>query len=114
MRNHPEKIEKALQNITDLNIKIEQQREQIGLVEAEVTIEINAARDEASKPLYSNDTTRRAAYSLKLAENPKYAELNELLQLFDQQRQYKHAELERLRLEFKLLLLDREEEINRK
>ena len=102
MREHPQKIEE-LQTV----------REEIGSKEALMTLDIVTARDEGGKPLYSNESLRAAALTLAKEQSEELNELKNREKTLEQTRGESFARLERLRLEFKLFLLDREAEIKR-
>jgi hypothetical protein len=113
MREHPRKIEELSLEIARLDAELQDVREEIGSREAFMTLEIGAARDEAGKPLYSNETLRAAALTLAKEQSEDTKALRHQEKTLEQTRSEMFARLERLRFEFKLFLLDREAEINR-
>lgn len=114
MRNHPEKIEQLQKEITDINFTIAKERERLNIIESDITIEVNTAKGIDGKLLFSNDSLRKAAVTKQCDDDPEYTSIKNSLEDIERDRLYKLAELERLRLEFKLFLLDREEEISNK
>ncbi|HEX8775639.1 MAG TPA: hypothetical protein VF735_18860 [Pyrinomonadaceae bacterium] len=108
---YPERIEAVSLTIAAKNREIADLRNQIDLRQSAATLEILNARDENAKPLYSNETARSAAIKLALAANPGYQELERKLAAAELDRAASFASLERLRGEFKLYLLDRQQEI---
>ncbi|MBA3694196.1 MAG: hypothetical protein H0X49_17640 [Acidobacteria bacterium] len=109
MREHPEKIEQINLKIIQINERLQNVRDQIGKQEALMTLEIVTAKDELGKPLYPNESLRNAALLLSKDQSA------ELQNLITEERATEHhraelfAQLERLRLEFRLFLLDKQE-----
>ena len=103
------------QQIEIARVGAEQQavREEIGSREALMTLDIVTARDEGGKPLYSNESLRAAALILAKEQSEELNELKNREKALEQTRGEMFARLERLRLEFKLFLLDQEAEIKR-
>ena len=114
MRHHPEKIELLQKEITDINFTIAKERERLNIIESDITIEVNTAKGIDGKPLFSNDSLRKAAITKQCDDEYEYTRIKNGLEESEKNRLYKMAELERLRLEFKLFLLDRQEEISDK
>ena len=96
--NFPERIEQLSIQVAAKTREVQDLREQIGLKESAATLEVLNARDEEGRPLYSNETARGAALKRALAATE--TERAELL-----------ANLECARNEFRLHLLDRQQEI---
>jgi hypothetical protein len=113
MREHPRKIEELSLEIARVSAELQDVREEIGSREAFMALEVATARDEAGKPLYSNESLRAAALTLAKEQSEEIKALRHQEKTFEQNRSEMFARLERLRLEFKLFLLDREAEINR-
>lgn len=113
MREHPQKIEELQIEITRVGAELQAVREEIGSREALMTLDIVTARDEGGKPLYSNESLRAAALTLAKEQSEELNELKNREKALEQTRGESFARLERLRLEFKLFLLDREAEIKR-
>ena len=113
MREHPQKIEELQIEIARVGAELQAVREEIGSREALMTLDIVTARDESGKPLYSNESLRAAALTLAKEQSEELNELKNREKALEQTRGELFARLERLRLEFKLFLLDREAEIKR-
>jgi len=111
MKDYPEKIEKMQSEVAAMNRTIQNEREKIDVFEADLTIEIHTAKGEDGKPLFSNEAMRKAAFIKRCADSPDYVILSEGLQKLEYDRLLYLAAIERYRLEYKLFLLDREEEI---
>jgi hypothetical protein len=112
--DYPERIEAVSLTIAAKNREIADLRNQMDLKQSAATLEILNAKDENARPLYSNETARSAAIKLALAANPRYQELERKLSAAEMDRAQAFAGLERLRGEFKLHLLDRQQELSNK
>ena len=113
MREHPQKIEELQIELARVSAELQTIREEIGSREALLTLDVVTAKDESGKPLYSNESLRAAALTLAKEQSVELNELKIREKTLDQTRSEMFARLERLRLEFKLFLLDREFEIKR-
>lgn len=109
--NYTETIERTSLELSRTTLEIGHLREQIAEVEAIEQLEIINAKNGESKPLFTNETARGAALTLRLRENAEARELKKMLEEQEQRRSLLAARLERLRGEFKLHLLDRHSEI---
>lgn len=109
--NFPERIEQLALQLAAKTREVQDLREQLGLKESAATLEVLNARDEEGRPLYSNETARGAALKLALAANPRYTESERRLAAAEIERAELLANLERARNEFRLHLLDRQQEI---
>lgn len=107
--DYPARIESVSLTIAAKSREMADLRNKISLQESIATLEVLNAKDEHSKPLYSNETARSAAIKLALAANPEYQELERKLAAIEMERAQGYASLERLRGEFKLYLLDRQQ-----
>jgi hypothetical protein len=110
--DYPERIEAVSLTIAAKNREMADLRNQLDLKQSAATLEILNAKDENARPLYSNETARTAAIKLALAANPRYQELERRLAGVELERATAFAGLERLRGEFKLYLLDRQQELS--
>ncbi len=109
--NYPEQIEANALQLSTKTREVQDLREQVDLRESAATLEVLNARDEQGRALYSNETARSAAIKLALASNNNYQELDRKLIAAETERAQLLARLERLRGEFRLHLLDRQQEI---
>jgi len=109
--DYPERIEAVSLTIAAKNREMTDLRNQLDLKQSAATLEILNAKDEQARPLYSNETARTAAIKLALAANTRYQELERKLAAAEMDRAAAFASLERLRGEFKLYLLDRQQEL---
>lgn len=113
MREHPQKIEELQIELARVNTELQTIRDEIAGKEALLTLDVVTAKDETGKPLYSNESLRAAALTLAKEQSPELNELKTREKNLDQIRSELYARLERLRLEFKLFLLDQEAEFKR-
>lgn len=113
MKETPKIIESMQRTVAQLNNSIQNERERIDVIEADLTIDIHTAKGEDGKSLFGNDSLRKAAFIKRCAENSDLLVLTQSLQNLETDRLNYLAQIERRRLEFKLYLLDREEEINK-
>jgi hypothetical protein len=111
MQNYPEEIETAQLKLADLNDQIADIRDELGKIEVREKMEILFARDDAGKLRYSNDAQREIALEMALGQIVEYADQKIELRQIERRREELKAHIERLRGEFKLALLDRQEEI---
>lgn len=112
MKNYPEEIERLAIEAARLKHFIETVRASIDVIEADLQLEIIAARDVDGKPVFGNERARAAAFV-------KACDKSEDLQTLIAERrthEFRFAEtsakLDRLRSEFNLYLLEREEKSN--
>lgn len=114
MKTHPQEIAELLVKVNFQTNEIQDLRERLNLAEANLTIEIHTAKNEGGKPLFSNDELRKAEFVKQCHGNLLIHKLEKELRQKESERVYSLARIERLRLEYKMFLLDREEEINAK
>lgn len=109
--NYPEQIEKASLDLAETQREAARLRERLAETESLLTLEINNAKTPEGKALYSNEATRNAALTLRLRDEPEAMEIKRMLERADERRTRQLAQLERLRGEFKLHLVERQAEI---
>lgn len=109
--NYPEQIEKASLDLAETQREAARLRERLAETESLLTLEINNAKTPEGKALYSNEATRNAELTLRLRDEPEAMEIKRMLERADERRTRQLAQLERLRGEFKLHLVERQAEI---
>jgi molecular chaperone GrpE (heat shock protein) len=79
-------------------------------LELQITLDVTTAKDPTTgKLLLTNEKQRDAAIAQALADESEYAELAEQLSNLEQDRLRLQARLERLRMEFKVEMLEAEQ-----
>jgi hypothetical protein len=112
MNNYPELIEQAATDVAELTKEINAIRVEMREFEVEQLGEVLSASDEATgKPLFTNDKQRDYALAVRITDNATYQSLRASLADKELAKGIAQAKLERLRGEFKLHLLDRQEGI---
>jgi chromosome segregation ATPase len=108
--NYPEEIESTFLELASFDERIKQVRAKVRSLELQITLDVTTAKDpETGKLLLSNDKQREGAIASTLAESEEYAELATDISNLEQDKIRLQARLERLRMEFKLHLLDCEQ-----
>lgn len=83
-------------------------RAQASQVAAEIKTEVLSAKNEAGKPLYSNDQQRDAAITIALATDDEYQQLVQDVEHAERLKATLAAKLERLRGDYRIALIDYE------
>jgi hypothetical protein len=107
--NIPEEIEAILLHIAAMDEQLKVLRSSIRTVEIDVTLDVVGAKDDRGKPVLGNEKLREAAIAKTLADDERYANLAREVSTVEQERLKFQAKLERLRMEFKLQLLEAEQ-----
>jgi hypothetical protein len=113
MQNYPELIEQTLIEIETWRQEIQDLRRVAAEIKETTRITILNAKNEAGKALYSNDQARDAQLVAELAKDEMYQGAVSQLDKKEYQKAVSEARLERLRGEFKLYLIDRQQEVAR-
>ncbi|MCW5967573.1 MAG: hypothetical protein KIT57_03605 [Blastocatellales bacterium] len=87
---------------------LEFRRELVALRAAEIKVDILIARNDAGKPLYSNETARECATVEALASDEQYQQLIEEANQAERLKTELAAKLERLRAQYRIALIDYE------
>ncbi|MEJ7619121.1 MAG: hypothetical protein WKF30_19590 [Pyrinomonadaceae bacterium] len=88
-------------------------REQLSIIEANHVLDVQGAMNEQNKAQYPNEEVRKAALTLRLADDETHRQLTLRMRDTESDRARHIAEHDRLRQEFKIYLLDRQEQIAR-
>lgn len=105
---YPAKIEATALALHAAAKMLEERRELAALSACELKTEILIARNEAGKPLYSNDSLRECAISDALASDENYRELVVEADEAERLKVELATKLERLRAEYRIRLIDYE------
>jgi hypothetical protein len=108
--NYPEQIEETALLLGEVQREAAEQRERLAEIESILTLEVAGAKSPEGKPLYSNEAARSAELTLRLRGHEDAAQIRGLLERADDKKTRLLARLERLRGEFKLLLVERQAE----
>jgi len=111
MQNYPELIEQTMIEIETWRLEIQDLRRAAAEIKESKRITILNARNDAGKALYSNDQARDAQLVADLASDEMYQGIISQLDNKEYRKVVSEARLERLRGEFKLYLLDRQQEV---
>jgi hypothetical protein len=106
-------IELTANDLAELNYQLQLDREELTAIEAEISLQILDARNDAGKPLYANETARANASTLQLRQHTDYQFRLTNIRATEQERARLQAALERLRGLFKVELIERQETIYR-
>lgn len=104
--NIPHLIEKRLIGLDGANQEIAAHKSIFEIREAELFEEVCNKKDDHGKPVYSNDTSRNNALILAKSKSIQFYEIQEMLYNAETKRVKIHAEIEALKMNFKLYLLD--------
>jgi hypothetical protein len=106
-------IERTANDLAELNYQLQLDREELTAIEAEISLQILDARNDAGKPLYANETARANALTLQLRQHTDYQFRLTTIRATEQERARLQAGLERLRGLFKVELIERQEGLYR-
>jgi hypothetical protein len=107
--NLPEEIENTFLELAAFDERIKSKRAKVRSIELQITLDVTTAKDGNGKLLLTNEKQREAAIASTLAESEEYAELATELSNLEQDRLRLQARLERLRMEFKVEMLEAEQ-----
>jgi len=111
IHEYPQTIASAVMQLHKTTRHLNDIREELQRIEIEIKGQVQTAiNEETRKPLYSNDTAREAAVALKLDESAGYRDLRAAERVAELDKALASAELERLRKEYEIALLDYEAE----
>ena len=111
MRDLLNQLHRVGNDLANLNYQLQLDREALALREATISLAILDARNETGKPLYSNETARAAALTIRLNEDAEYRIQQAAIRNAERERGHLQAMLEQLRGLFKVELLERQEAI---
>jgi hypothetical protein len=112
MMNYPEEIEGIRLEIAAANEQIKRRRTNIRTLEIDIAAEATTAKGPDGKLLLTNETQRKATIEKMVTESEEYSGFAEELGNLEQDKIKLEARLDRYLMEFKLHLLDREEQVH--
>jgi hypothetical protein len=107
--NLPEEIENTFLELASFDERIKGKRSRVRALELEKTLEVTTMQDGNGKLLLTNDKQREGAIAKALAECEEYCELATELGNLEQDKLRLTARLERLRMEFRVEMLEAEQ-----
>jgi hypothetical protein len=111
MKNYPAEIEAALVKLAEDNKELMAEKLLLSLIEARELLAITQERNTQGKALFGNEEMRAAALVIRLSESDEHFQTLTRITTIEIERANINAEIERLRGEFKLHLLNRREQI---
>ena len=105
----PEQIETTALELFEAQCNLNAFHETVGMISDTLIAEITAAVNEAGKAIFPNEQGRKAEINLRLAEHEAYQSLLKLVRAAERRKATLAAQLERLRGEFALHKLARQE-----
>lgn len=111
MDDFPQQIENLRRDIAKTNFTIRSERERLNVIEAETHIDIATAKDVDGKLIFTNDVMRRAGFVKAISQNQTHVVISQSVERLERDKDFQNALLEKLRLQFKLHLLELEAEI---
>ena len=109
--DYPATIEQTLLNLRADQVELEDYCLQLAIIEDGITAEILAAKDEKDKPLFPNEQARGIELRARLRENTVWQRVDKSRRDAEYNKAKTLAQLERLRGEFKVSLIEREYEL---
>ena len=106
----PVQIESKQQELITNQEELASVREQIKDRELDAVCEAAEARDEDGKPLYTNDKLRERAARATLKADAQYSRDRETARILERRVALLTAEIERLRRDYRIALIDYERE----
>lgn len=110
INEYPALIEAANLELYEAGKELDEERERLARYEAGIKVQILTARNEAGKPLYSNDALRDAAFTEAIADDDRHQQLRVLADGAELEKFTAAAKLDRLRAEFRIALIEYEAE----
>lgn len=111
LNEYPAAIEDARLKLQRLTDEADKLREYMGEIEDQITANVANALDGNDKPLYSNETKRKAAIATDLKASGPYQTQVALLADVERGMKQADARLERLRGEFAAAKIERNERL---
>jgi hypothetical protein len=109
MTTLPAEIESTFLELASFDDRAKGKRSRVRALELQITLDVTIAKGPDGKLLLTNEKQREAAIAKELSESEEYAELATELSNLEQDRLRLQARLERLRMEFKVEMLEAEQ-----
>jgi hypothetical protein len=111
MQNYPQLIAEQAQALAAIARELTDLRNLSARIEHECLLTVITATNDAGKPLHSNETARQAAHQALLYANQSWLANRERVAELEQRKAEANAQLERLRGEFKIAIVERQAQI---
>jgi hypothetical protein len=108
IQDYPKQIEQASLDLAVTCETLSELREQLKDAEVEALAEVIGARSEDNKPIHSNDKARDIALHRALRANDAYQRERSSERILEHKKAALEAEVERLRREYRIALIDYE------
>lgn len=108
IHDYPKQIEATALDLAATIETLSELREQIKAAEVETLASVIAARGEDGKPLHSNDRARDIAFHFALRADSTHSQDRASERILEHKKSVLEAELERLRREYRIALIDYE------
>jgi len=106
--DYPKEIERAALDLAATCEELSETRERIREAELETLASVMAAKGENDKPLHSNDKARDIAVFFALRADSAYNQDRTTERILEHKKVTLEAEIERLRREYRIALIDYE------
>jgi hypothetical protein len=107
--NHPALIETAQLELADIEEQLKIERTRCRAIELDKALDALNAKDDKGKPVLTNDKMRDAAVGKLLEEDDAYRDVARNIGQLERQKLVGIAKLERLRMEFRVEMLEAEQ-----
>lgn len=107
--NLPEEIENTYLELAAVRERMKGKRTRVRSLELQIAFDVTTAKDESGKLILTNEKQREAAIAKMLAESQDYVGMAKELGNDEQDETHLMARLERLRMEFKVEMLEAEQ-----
>ncbi|HET9532311.1 MAG TPA: hypothetical protein VFQ92_18275 [Blastocatellia bacterium] len=108
IQTYPTEIERASQDLAATVEELAETRERIREAEIEALNAVMTARTEDGKPVHTNDKARDIALHFALRSDSSYCQDLATVRILEHKRASLEAEIERLRREYRIALIDYE------
>jgi len=108
VNQYPQEIERASLDLAATCEELSETRERIREAEIEALASVMAAKGENDKPLHSNDKARDIAVFFALRADSSYCQDKAIERILERKKATLEAEIDRLRREYRIALLDYE------
>jgi hypothetical protein len=109
--NYPQLIAAQARELAAITRELTDLRNLSARIEHECLLTVITATNDAGKPLHGNETARQVAHQSLLYANQDWLDNRERITELEQRKAETNAQLERLRGEFKIAIVERQAQI---